>query len=77
MLLYKSECSGTGQEFPSEGVEQKQIRSGKCFNCGKPGHITMNCYRNRKGTGAEATGRNSPSNSKVLCTVAEMTDQQL
>ena len=50
-----------------------------CYSCGKPGHIAKNCYRNRlrRGTGAEATGRNSQSGSKVLSTVAEMTDQQL
>ena len=51
-------------------------RSVVCFNCEQPGHIARNC---RNPTRSEATGRQggNPNSSKVLVTVAEISDSQL
>ena len=73
----KRETQASGNEVSGGSIEKGGSFNLVCYNCREAGHIARHCPKPRQG--AEATGRSRGSSvgSKVLVTMADLSDQQL
>ena len=73
----KREIQGPGDDVSEGSTERGSSSNLVCYNCRETGHIARHCRKPKQGAEAAGRSRGSSVGSKVLVTMADLSDQQL